>query len=179
MRRGRLDASARGRRPGLVGLRYPAAFCLLALASAFPASAGLAMGPKVACGLLDREGLRTREGYRDSGQGTFRCASVGHPFPRGAVGGDEIRFSATGSRGEVGQLQLELALRSRGDLRAVLDAFASLVDALSVRSVGQPLPADARRAMALGVPGAWHIGRAEVALEKITGAVPSLRFVIR
>jgi hypothetical protein len=179
MRRDGLDARAHGRRAAPLGLRHRAACCLLVLASAFPASAGLALEPTAACRLLDREGLRAREGYRDSGQGTFRCASVGYPFPRGAVGGDEIRFSATGRRGQVGQLQLELALRSRGDLRPVLDAFASLADALSVRSLGQPLPAEARRAMALGVAGAWRVGRAEVALEKITGAVPSLRFVIR
>ena len=170
------DGGAADPRPARRGL---AALWLLALASASPASTGLAIDPTLACSLLDDQGLRVREGYRDAGHRVSQCATVDHPVPRGATGGDAIRFSATGTRGQVRRLQLELALRSRGDVRPALEAFASLADLLSARSLGHPLPTDARRAIATGLPGTWRTAGSELALERIAGAVPSLRFVIR
>jgi hypothetical protein len=169
-----------GRRPR----RWPtrtgrAALCLLALAGASVAGAGLAIDPTLACGLLGDQGLRVRDGYRDAGRGAHRCTTIDQPFPRGASGGNRVRFSAAGTRARVDQLQLELALGSTGDGRPVLEAFAALSDLLSARSLGRPLPAEARRAVATGIPGTWRSADAEVALERITGAMPSLRFVIR
>lgn len=155
------------------------AVALLALASASAAGAGLALDPATACGLLDDQGLRTREGYREHQGGLFQCASIPHRWPRGAATGDELRFVATGTRGQVRELRLDLWVRSRGDLRAVLAAFASLAQTLSERALGQPLPLEARQAIAAGVPGTWRVAGAEVALERIAGAVPGLRLVWR
>lgn len=148
--------------------------------TAGPASAsGVGIDPAVACGLLDDHGLRVRDGYRDLGRGVFECASIPQRLPRGTTGLDEVRFVATGRRARVGRLQLELSLRSRGDPRPALQAFAALADAMSARGLGQPLPSEARRAITTGIPGAWRVGDAEVALEKIGGAVPALRLFIR
>ena len=155
-----------------------AAFCLL-LAVACAANADLALDPTVACRLLDDHGIRTRDGYRDLGQRVFRCASIGHRVPRGSPAADEVHYAATGDRGRVRRLQLELALHSRGDLRAVLEALAVLAEALTSRSLGQALPADARQAIARGLPGAWQVGGTDLSLERVGGAVPALRFVIR
>lgn len=143
------------------------------------AAAGLAIDPGTACRLLDDEGLRTREGYRETQRGLFQCASIPHRLPRGTTGRDEVRFVATGDRGRARQLQLELALQSRGDLRPVLDAFAALAAALVARGLQQPLPAEVRQAVAAGRPGTWPIGGAAVALEQIAGSVPVLRLVVR
>lgn len=168
-------ALATGRR----GVRRRRAVALLALASAPAAGAGLALDPAAACGLLDDQGVRTREGYREQQRGLFQCASLPHRWPRGATTGDELRFAASGTRGQVGELRLDLSLRSRGDLRPVLAAFASLADTLSVRALGQPLPLEARQAIASGVPGTWGVAGTEVALERIAGSVPALRLIWR
>ena len=151
----------------------------LLLAVAPPIRAQLALDPTAACRLLDDHGLRTRDGYRDVGQGVFRCASIGHRLPRGSPAADEAQYAATGERGRARQLQLDLALHTRGDLRAVLEAFAVLADAMATRSLGQPLPVDVRRAIALRASGTWHVGGADLLLERVDGAVPALRFVIR
>jgi hypothetical protein len=162
-----------------IGPCYRAGVACLLLAAACAANADLALDPTAACRLLDDHGIRARDGYRDLGQRVFRCASIGQRLPRGSPAPDEVHFAATGDRGRVRQLQLELALHSRGDLRAVLEAFAVLADAMVARSLDQPLPAEARRALHLGIPGAWRVGGADLSLERIGGAVPSLRFVIR
>jgi hypothetical protein len=109
----------------------------------------------------------------------FSCASIAHRLPRGSPSPDEARYTAIGDRGRARELQLDLALHSRGDLRAVLDAFVVLVEAVTSRALGKPLPAGARQAIALGVPGSWRVGGAELSLERIGGAVPALRFVVR
>jgi hypothetical protein len=137
------------------------------------------MDPAAACALLDDQGLHTREGYRERERGLFECASIPHRWPRGATTDDEVRFTASGSRGRVGQLRLDLSLRSRGDVRPVLAAFALLADTLSVRAFARPLPAEARAAIAAGVAGTWRAAGAEVALERIAGAVPALRLTWR
>jgi hypothetical protein len=170
---------SRHRRNPLPGLRYRAAILWLLLAGASAAGADLALDPTAACRLLDDHGLRTRDGYRDVGQGVFRCASIGHRLPRTSPAPDEAHYAATGDRGRARQLQLDLALHSRGDVRAVLDAFTVLAEALTSRSLGQALPADARQAIARGLPGTWRVGGADLSLERIGGAVPALRFVIR
>lgn len=170
---------SRHRRNRLPGHRYRAAILWLLLAGASPAGADLALDPTAACRLLDDHGLRTRDGYRDVGQGVFRCASIGHRLPRASPAPDEAHYAATGDRGRARQLQLDLALHSRGDVRAVLDAFTVLAEALTSRSLGQALPADARQAIARGLPGTWRVGGADLLLERIGGAVPALRFVIR
>lgn len=172
-------AVRRERWSALIGPSRRAGVACLLLAVASPASADLALDPTAACRLLDDHGIRTRDGYRDLGQRVFRCASIGHRVPRGSPAADEVHYAATGDRGRVRQLQLELALHSRGDLRAVLEAFAVLADAMVARSLDQPLPAEARRALGLGIPGAWYLGGADLSLERIGGAVPTLRFVIR
>lgn len=151
----------------------------LVFAAAGTVRADLALDPATACRLLDDHGIRTRDGYRDLGQGSFRCASIGHRLPRGSLAADEVHYAATGSRGRAQQLQLDLALHSRGELRAVLDAFAGLAEAMVARGLGEPLPPDARRAIGLGIAGGWRVGSAELSLERITGAVPMLRLVIR
>ena len=160
-------------------LQRRAAPTLLALIVAGPAAAGLAIDPALACGLLGDRGLPTRGGYQDGGQGVFRCASIGQRLPRASRSPDEVRFAATGDRGRVRQLQLELVRGSRGDQRSALDAFVELAQTLVVRSLGQPLPDDARRAIVMGIAGAWRVGRSEIGLEKIVGALPMLRLVIR
>jgi hypothetical protein len=163
----------------LFGLCQRAVVVCLLLAGASPAGADFALAPTAACRLLDDQGLRTRDGYRDLGQGVFRCASIGHRLPRGSAAPDEAHYAATGDRGRARQLQLDLAMHSRGDVRGVLDAFAGLADAMTSRSLGEPLPADARQAIALGVAGTWRVGGADLSLERVGGAVPALRFVIR
>ncbi len=167
----------RGR--ALIGPSRRAGVACLLLAVACAANADLALDPTAACRLLDDHGIRTRDGYHDLGQRVFRCASIGHRVPRGSPAADEVHYAAMGDRGRVRQLQLELALHSRGDLRAVLEAFAVLADAVAMHSLGVPLPAEARRALGLGIPGTWRVGGADLSLERIGGVVPTLRFVIR
>jgi hypothetical protein len=155
------------------------AVVLLALGIAPVAAAGLAMDPAAACALLEDQGLATRDGYRERGRGLFECASIPHRWPPGATTDDEVRFAASGARGRVGELRLELSLRSRGDVRAVRAAFARLADTLSVRAFGQPLPAEARGAITAGIAGTWRGVWGEVALERIAGSVPALRLIWR
>jgi hypothetical protein len=169
----------RHRRTIFIQLGQHAAGLLLLLACVSPASAGLAIDPAVACRLLDSQGLRTRDGYRDSGHGLFQCQSAQHRLPRGSIAGEEVRYVATGDPGRVRTLQLDLSLRSRGELRPVLESFGVLAEALTAGSLGLPLPRDAAASIAQGVPGSWKVGGADLALERIVGALPALRFVIR
>jgi hypothetical protein len=160
-------------------VRVGLAVALLAIGIAPAAGAGLAMDPAAACALLGDQGLATRDGYRERQRGLFECASIPHRWPPGATTDDEVRFVASGARGRVSQLRLELSLRSRGDVRAVLAAFARLADTLSGRAFGQPLPTEARGAVAAGIVGTWRGAGGEVALERIAGSVPALRLIWR
>jgi len=151
----------------------------VALAVAPATGAGLSLEPATACSLLDDQGIRTRDGYREAGRGLFRCASTEQRWPPGNPTADTVRYAATGDRGRVRQLELEVSLHSRGDLRPVLQAFARLADTLASAALDRPLPLEAHRALRIGTPGTWEIDGTQVALERITGAEPALRFVIR
>lgn len=179
MRRSGSGAPRDTRTAGGGRARIGLAVVLLALGVTAVAGTGLAMDPSAACALLEDQGLAARDGYRERERGWFECASIPQRWPRGATTGDEVRFAASGGRGRVSQLHLELSLRSRGDVRTVLAAFARLADTLSGRAFGQPLPAEARGAVAAGIAGTWRGAGTEVALERITGPVPALRLIWR
>jgi hypothetical protein len=160
-------------------VRAGLAVALLALGITPVAGAGLVLDPAAACALLEDQGLAARDGYRERQRGLFECASIPQRWPPGATAGDEVRFVASGGRGRVSELRLELSLRSRGDVRTVLAAFARLADTLNGRAFGQPLPAEARGAVAAGIAGTWRGAGTEVALERIAGSVPALRLIWR
>lgn len=147
---------------------------------ATPAAApGLVPAPTTACELLADQRLPARDGYRERRDGSHGCRSaprrlaIGRPLPH------EIGYQAIGNRGRVEQLHLELALRSAGEAQPAYRELARLAGLLTTRALGRALPEDAAQAIAMGVPGTWLVAGVEIALERITGAEPVLRFVIR
>jgi hypothetical protein len=156
---------------GLAGL---AAMLELGVTSA--AVPGSIADPATACGLLADQRLPARGAQRD---GDYECHSapqrlaIGRPLPH------EIGYQAIGNHGRVAQLQLELVLRSPGEAQPAFRELARLAGLLTTRALGQTLPEDAARANAMGEPGTWPAAGAKIALERITGAEPALRFVIR
>lgn len=166
--------------------RHPGAgACLAGLVAIawFGAGLGAAPGPvsdpRTACGLLTDQRLPVRDGYREQQDGSFRCESAPRPLVTGRSVPHEIRYRAVGSRGRVGQLQLALALPSPGDVQPAYGELARLAGLLTMRALDQPLPAEAAQAISIGIPGTWPVSGAEIALERIAGAEPALRFVIR
>lgn len=149
------------------------------LGAAQGAAPGPVSDPTIACGLLADQRLPARGGYRERRDGAYGCRSapqrlaVGRPLPH------EVLYQAVGDRGRVAQLQLELALRSPGEVRPAYRELARLAGLLTVRALDQPLPAEAAQAIGIGVPGTWGVAGAEIALERIAGAEPALRVVIR
>jgi hypothetical protein len=124
--------------------------------------------------------LPAHDGYRERRDGSYGCRSapqrlaVGSPLPH------ELRYQAVGDRGRVEQLQLELALRSPGEAQTAYRELARLANLLTSRSLGRGLPEEVARAIGAGTPGTWlPVAGVEIALERIVGAVPALRFVIR
>ena len=135
--------------------------------------------PATACALLGDQQLAARDGYRAQRDGTYRCRSapqrlaIGRPLPH------EIRYRAIGNRGRVEQMQLELLLRSPSDAQPAYGELARLAGLLTRRALGQTLPEGASQAIDAGTAGSWPVDGAEIALERITGAEPALRFLIR
>lgn len=134
--------------------------------------------PATACGLLADQRLDTR-GYAEARANLFQCASPARPLPDGRPVPHAIRYHAAGDRFRVEQLQLDLLLRSPGEVGPAYRELARLADLLVQRALGQPLPDGAVQAVLVGAAGTWAVAGSEVAVQRITGAEPALRFVIR
>ena len=149
------------------------------LGAAQGAAPGPVSDPTIACRLLADQRLPARDDYRERRDGAYGCLSgpqrlaVGRPLPH------EIRYQAVGDRSRVAQLQLGLALRSPGEVQTAYRELARLADLLTTRALATALPEEAVRAIGAGTPSTWPVAGAEVALERIVGAAPALRFVIR
>lgn len=159
---------------GLAGLA-----AMLGLGVTSAALPGSIADPATACGLLADQRLPARDGYRAQRDGDYQCHSAPQRLAIGRPQPHEIAYQAIGNRGRVEELQLELALRSPGEAQPAYRELARLAGLLTTRALGQTLPEDAARAIAMGVPGTWPAAGAKIALERITGAEPALRFVIR
>ena len=140
---------------------------------------GPVSSPTSACRLLADQRLPAHDGYREQRDGAYGCRSAPQRLAAGRPLPHEIRYQVVGDRGRVAQLQLELTLRSPGEVQTAYRELARLADLLTIRSLGRALPEEAVRAIGAGTPGTWLVARAEIALERIVGAAPALRFVIR
>jgi hypothetical protein len=155
------------------------ALLLAAALFAAPASAALTLDPVAACGLLADQRLPVRGGYRQLRDGSYACGSFRHKLRFGTPALHEVRYQGFGDHARVTRLQLELFLRSRGEVQPAFRELARLTGLLTERALNTPLPPEAEQAILAGTPGTWPLAGSELAVERITGAEPALRVVIR
>ncbi len=141
---------------------------------------GFQAEPSVACDFMAEEGLRTRGGYRGSGD-SHRCSSQRRSLMSGGQINNSIRFVAQGNAEQVTQLTLELQVNS---LTAVQRAHRQLVDharPLMMNALGAEMSEEIEATILSATMGAWEVGGSRVSLERIVLSSPAyeLRFRIQ
>jgi len=169
--------TAPGRRCGIGGILALGLACL----PASGASAPLSLDPEKACAALAGEGLGARGGYRGRPGETHRCDSRRRTLVAGNGAQHEIRFSALGSEASVDELQLELTIRSRGDVQRAHRRLAEYADQLTRNTLGFGLPSAVEEAILSALNGEWTEGDRDFALRRTTVAngLYALRLTIR
>lgn len=160
---------------------YAVFLLLLSLAPTGEAwSAGLRLDPQAACDFLADERLRTRGGYRQSGN-LHRCASQRRNLGGSGRVQNNIRYIAWGDAEAVTGLRLELRVNSGSSVQR---AHRQLVDhgrLLIKRALGAEMPEEVESAILSATTGSWDIKGSTVSLERIVAGQPGheLRLVIQ
>lgn len=139
---------------------------------------GFRAEPSVACDFLAPKGLRTRGGYRASGD-LHSCRSQRRNVTGGGRVNNSIRFVAQGDAQAVTQLRLELQVNSRS---AVQRAHRQLVDygrALMQAALGVDMPEQVETAILSATIGTWSVARGTVSLERIVSGSPQYELRLR
>ncbi|MCP5305839.1 MAG: hypothetical protein H6953_10350 [Chromatiaceae bacterium] len=151
---------------------------LLTLAGGTASADGLG-APAVACDYLDTQGLKARDGYRQTGS-AYACHSQRKVLIGGGLVNNSIRFVARGDQDRVTSLRLELIVNSR---EAVQRAHRSLVehaDSLMQAALQRGLPGEIESAILAATAGEWTDAGRRITLKKIVSGAPvyELRFTI-
>ena len=136
--------------------------------AAATAGAGLSLPPDKACGLLADKGIPAAGGYRATMGSVHLCGSFQKVIPVSNGDFDTLQFSAQGTEAAVTQLELDLRLKSMGEVQSAFRYLLENVELLAERALGAKVPEEAQVAIRSGVTGKWPLGGATLTVERIT-----------
>ena len=140
--------------------------------------AGLPLSPDKACSLLADKGIPAAGGYRATMEGVHLRGSFQKVIPVSNGDFDTLQFFAQGTKEAVTQLELDLRLKSMGEVQSALRYLLENVELLADRALGAKVPADAQVAIRSGVTGKWPLGGATLTVERI-GAMSEFLVTIK
>jgi len=155
---------------------------LIAVLGLMPVDGAWAEGfhaePSLACDFLAEEGLRTRGGYRASGD-VHRCRSQRRNLIGGGNVNNSIRFVAQGNADAVKELRLELQVNSGSAVQRAHRQLVGYGNALLQAAMGTEMPDEIEAAILSAVSGSWSVGGSTVSLERIVLGGPGYELRLR
>lgn len=143
-------------------------------------SAGLRLDPQEACDFLVDERLRTRGGYRQSGN-LHRCSSQRRNLGGSGRVQNSIRYIAWGDAEAVTGLRLELRVNSGSSVQRAHRQLVNHGAILIKRALDVEMPEELESAILSATNGSWDIKGSTVSLERIVAGQPGheLRLIIQ
>ena len=162
---------------------YLNAILLAALTMIFVQDAwagGFRADTAAACNFMAEQGLRTRGGYRVSGD-IHRCTSQRRNLISGGQLNNSIRFLAQGDAEKVTRLTLELRVNSRTGIQLTHRHLVDYARSLMMNALGVEMSEEIEAAILGAITGSWEAGDGLVTLERIVLNAPTyeLRFRIQ
>jgi hypothetical protein len=122
--------------------------------------------PDIICQWMNPERFAGSGKYTRAKDDLYRCATLRKPINRGEPPGSDVRYVAQGTATAIGQVRLELRMRSFRQPQQTLKRFHAYADALTRLALSIGLPEEAGRSIRSGVIGEWQISGKTIRLEK-------------
>ena len=139
---------------------------------------GFRADPAAACDFMAEQGLRTRGGYRASGD-SHGCTSQRRNLISGGQLNNSIRFLAQGDAEKVTRLTLELQVNSRTGIQRAHRHLVDYARVLMMNALGIEMSEEIEAAILSAIKGSWEVGDSLVTLERIVLNAPAYELRLR